>query len=689
MANDPRLIQDLITSDPSNTDSLPLGRDLTTYKTTFLALANAVLSKLGYATDSVAGKIKSSTSIIVNPSTGEASVSGWVKNNFSALFNPSAANDSSQGYSRGSQILNRLTGNLFVCLDATIGQAAWRVVSSKGIATLTVSVEEGSIDLNSIPQGVVILDTELTANPLITSASLYSGLSKTIIFAKDFDLVNSVNFVMPTDRNISAFAGDSCLLVGDSNNNATIIDYQRKNGTALVGGGSGSNIQANFARTNSENITLLINQISYDDSGTYALNFTDPFIRIVTGAGISSYVYNLPDCEGQSFLEDFSFEIINISANAAASVVDNGGNPVVTVSAGQTAKIMLKSATDANGIWTYSLSPYQVDWESEVGITSIANKPALGSMSSQNANSVDAAGKLVFLGEASVNETNISLGNLNLTAVKEKEIIFSNASDPAVIANVTQISLQNGELKIIKFNPSVAGNIKLTYGLDFDNPIKADILPAINEYIIVVGNSSDLGDIVYYSSQSFYYKNNDSIYKAGTSESILSYGAVNNLSPNRPNNLKISNALYGEAPIINVEGDDPDVNIRIISKGRGGLLYKANVIEIFGATIIDPYILTKEETGQVIRNVDESDPCYINLPSDAKVGTFFDLANLSSASPLTVNAVGGFYITNTSGSSPLNGYIKTVSQNASFRLMLIADDTWQVMYSNNCLLTFV
>jgi hypothetical protein len=63
---------------------------------------------------------------------------------------------------------------------------------------------------------------------------------RTVNFVFDGALLlthNATTLILPTGANITTAAGDTCMVVSEGGDNVRVIDYQRKDGTALVGGG--------------------------------------------------------------------------------------------------------------------------------------------------------------------------------------------------------------------------------------------------------------------------------------------------------------------------------------------------------------------------------------------------------------------------------------------------------------------
>lgn len=56
-------------------------------------------------------------------------LSDW-KNNFSSTVNPTTSNDNTEGYSVGSIWLNTTSNISFQCMDATINNAIWKILTS-------------------------------------------------------------------------------------------------------------------------------------------------------------------------------------------------------------------------------------------------------------------------------------------------------------------------------------------------------------------------------------------------------------------------------------------------------------------------------------------------------------------------------------------------------------------------------
>jgi len=62
-----------------------------------------------------------------------------IKNNFSASVNPVSGDDSSEGYVPGSHWINKISGNEFVLITGTVGDAQWKTTTSASAAVIDFS----------------------------------------------------------------------------------------------------------------------------------------------------------------------------------------------------------------------------------------------------------------------------------------------------------------------------------------------------------------------------------------------------------------------------------------------------------------------------------------------------------------------------------------------------------------------
>lgn len=112
--------------------------------------------------ESSAISILNSDPVVWTPISGGGGSS--VLNNFTATTNPGASDDETQGYSVGSQWVNTVSGEGFICTDASAGFANWASTTATGEGSLTLPGGWTAEVVDELPVGVFLDVTDTASN---------------------------------------------------------------------------------------------------------------------------------------------------------------------------------------------------------------------------------------------------------------------------------------------------------------------------------------------------------------------------------------------------------------------------------------------------------------------------------------------------------------------------------------------
>lgn len=95
----------------------------------------------------------------------------------------------------------------------------------------------------SVGEGGYFHVTGTTTITDIDFGTTKAGRTAILVFDGALTLThNATTLILPTGANITAAAGDSCVVVSEGGDNVRVVHYQRKDGTALVGGAGSAGV---------------------------------------------------------------------------------------------------------------------------------------------------------------------------------------------------------------------------------------------------------------------------------------------------------------------------------------------------------------------------------------------------------------------------------------------------------------
>ena len=119
-------------------------------------------------------------------------------------------------------------------------------ISSRAIFNTETTIASATVtDLNTAKANVVSISGTTTilgfgSNASVLSPIYYVRFTGILTFTHD-----SVGLILPTGANITTAAGDTCIMKYEGSGNWRCINYMRKDGTALAGGGTYATLTAN------------------------------------------------------------------------------------------------------------------------------------------------------------------------------------------------------------------------------------------------------------------------------------------------------------------------------------------------------------------------------------------------------------------------------------------------------------